>query len=512
MAEFTMSILELLQQSGLELSTTANVTAAAKSEIFRDLLDYIKPEYRDLFASGFAYHFLDDELAYPTVTRWRMALAEKMINGGAFVNEIYDKLDRQIFSVYEVTKSENQSEQNAGGSETDTLTRDMTTKTDATDTLETSRKDEKTRTNENSTTRTDDLTDTINGTLKRTGTETDNATENTTNKQTGTLEREKSDTTTYNTTENLNGTDTLTRNLQNKTQYDTDIFTRSETTEVTNTKESQDNNTETKQPTESRVTRDPSALTESVEDNSITRDAYSDTPQNGLAGVENNTYLTNYRKIEKNGPTTTSYSGQEVTTTELVTPEVTATEGTAHDESTQRTQHVRGNITTGGIDDNDGLEHKRGFDTVTMTGTDTNAKDMRKTHSGTDKVAGTDTETRNLTDTITGTKGNTKELDTTDTNKATNSHTGTQATTGTGSETENATITGTDTKTNDGTSKTTGTDTNEKRHENRTTATDNGETTHYTLTAEMLATAEPIISKVWRYFDDLFLIYIGGLY
>lgn len=181
-------------------------------------------------------------------------------------------------------------------------------------------------------TRTDNLTEGTNGSQTR----TDNLTENT----------ENSDTRTDNLIESTNSTETRTDNLAH---HDTTVNS----------------------------------------DNS--RDKYSDTPQGALTNVENDTYLTNARIIDKNGNTTNDGTN---TGTQKVD-----SNGSKKNTGTQKTD-------SNGSKTNTGTQKLDDSVTKTNTGTQKNNGDSSKTNTGTQKNDGSGSRT--------GTENGQKQFNSTD--------------------------------------------------------------------------------------------------
>lgn len=132
MANYTQSIREILQMNKLpnENITDVNVISAIAQRTIFDgtMVNVIDERYRQNFITGFTLHFFNDELGLETLPLWKIALSEKLINNGSYINLIYENLDKQIFSQYRVKKttddltlaetnrSEFEESANAGGS------------------------------------------------------------------------------------------------------------------------------------------------------------------------------------------------------------------------------------------------------------------------------------------------------------------------------------------------------------------------------------------------------------
>lgn len=183
------------------------------------------------------------------------------------------------------------------------------------------------------------------------------------------------------TTDSVSTSDTRTDNLTR-----TDDFTRTdnltEVTDATRTDNLSEVTDATRTDNLSKVTQDSGTQGDSGSDvNKNTRwDIYSDTPQGSLTNVENETYLTNARKIVDDGTgsthTNTTTFGKRVQETDT---------GTVDNDST---------VTNTGTVDNDV--------TVTNTGTQKNGGTVK--HTGTQQNVGSKSSTT----------GNTEDISTTD--------------------------------------------------------------------------------------------------
>ena len=84
--------------------TIEGMTAIAKRVLFGEEINVIDSEYRDRLVSGFCLHYFNDEIGYETLPMWRFALKEKMYNNAEFINLTFGYLDKQIFADYRVRK------------------------------------------------------------------------------------------------------------------------------------------------------------------------------------------------------------------------------------------------------------------------------------------------------------------------------------------------------------------------------------------------------------------------
>lgn len=106
MAEYTISIREILQmhkQPGQDLQNPADVLAIGQSYIFDHApINVINTEYREKFMTGFLLHFFNEEIGLETIPLWKIALNEKIINNGEYINLVFDNIDKQLFAEYKV--------------------------------------------------------------------------------------------------------------------------------------------------------------------------------------------------------------------------------------------------------------------------------------------------------------------------------------------------------------------------------------------------------------------------
>ena len=93
-------------------------------------------------------------------------------------------------------------------------------------------------------------------------------------------------------------------------------------------------------------------------DKNTRRDYYSDTPQGAITGVENETYLTNFRKIVDDG--TGSTSNSTTTFGKTVTDHDTGTQNIATTDNNTRTLNTKLNSTDNIETTEDYLEHVKG--------------------------------------------------------------------------------------------------------------------------------------------------------
>lgn len=106
MASFTQSVREILQfnkRPQESLTNISDVYAIAHRTLFKDApINVLDEQYREKFETGFALHFMNEELGYETFPLWQIALNEKLFNSGSYINKIFENLDKEIFADYNV--------------------------------------------------------------------------------------------------------------------------------------------------------------------------------------------------------------------------------------------------------------------------------------------------------------------------------------------------------------------------------------------------------------------------
>lgn len=113
MAKFTIQLAEYLQEhmgEGESINNLNDILNKSKEVLFdgaptQAIESVIDDEYVDPFILGFTSHFLFDEIGHQTLPAWKLALASKILDTGAFVNKTFENLDNQIWSEYKVTKT-----------------------------------------------------------------------------------------------------------------------------------------------------------------------------------------------------------------------------------------------------------------------------------------------------------------------------------------------------------------------------------------------------------------------
>lgn len=114
MAKYTISLQEILQEHMTDQQSINNmddILAVSKNYIFdgapTSALNQVNQEFRDPFMLGFVMHFLFDEIGMETIPAWKLVLASEIIDNSEFINSIYEILENQVWSEYEIRKIEN---------------------------------------------------------------------------------------------------------------------------------------------------------------------------------------------------------------------------------------------------------------------------------------------------------------------------------------------------------------------------------------------------------------------
>lgn len=117
MARFTQSIREIIYENkgDDDPQTLEGLHDIAERALFGEELNVLSDDYVDRFITGFALHFFNDEIGYETLPMWKMALKEKIFNNAEFINLTYENLDKTIFSDYKVHRT------TAAGSKSDNI-------------------------------------------------------------------------------------------------------------------------------------------------------------------------------------------------------------------------------------------------------------------------------------------------------------------------------------------------------------------------------------------------------
>lgn len=156
MANYTVSIREILQlhkSANQNLMNVNDVLDLSKDYLFDEApLNVLSNEYIDNFVLGFTLHFFNEELGLETIPLWKIALNEKLINNSSYINQIFDMLDKQLFTSYKVRRVENTANNEKSTEKHDDIT--LTKLNNSTDTLSEAVTSSDERTTENSETKT----------------------------------------------------------------------------------------------------------------------------------------------------------------------------------------------------------------------------------------------------------------------------------------------------------------------------------------------------------------------
>ena len=124
MASYTQSVREILQfnkRPNESLLNPADVYAISNRCLFDSVpSNVISNEYKEAFYTGFALHFMNEEIGYETLPLWKIALNEKLYNSGSYINAIFENLDKQIFAEYNVKNIANEGTTSGSKSTDDT--------------------------------------------------------------------------------------------------------------------------------------------------------------------------------------------------------------------------------------------------------------------------------------------------------------------------------------------------------------------------------------------------------
>ena len=82
MAKYTLSIYEILASNAgnEDISTLDGICNVANNVLFGEELKVINPEFREKFVTGFALHYLWDEIGAETFPMWRFMLMDSVYN------------------------------------------------------------------------------------------------------------------------------------------------------------------------------------------------------------------------------------------------------------------------------------------------------------------------------------------------------------------------------------------------------------------------------------------------
>lgn len=106
MSRYTQSIKSILMeniQSGESITNLSDILAISKRAIF-DItpLNVISADYRDRLVLGFTLHYMNDEIGLETPLLFKFGLTDKIYNNAEYINSIFEMLDKQVLSDYNV--------------------------------------------------------------------------------------------------------------------------------------------------------------------------------------------------------------------------------------------------------------------------------------------------------------------------------------------------------------------------------------------------------------------------
>ena len=311
MSKYTVSIYDILSSNadGEDISTLDGIKTVANKVLFGEEINVINPEFREKFVTGFALHYLWDEIGAETFPMWRFMLMDSVYNNADFVNQTYENLEKMAFDKYHITKTNSEaarisasttSTEGTGKSVTDIEDSNVVDENSKnTRNREDTNTQEHTETSQNTTTTSDETSETTSNTHE--GTETGNLTGSDSKAYGLKTVTDITDTTTNTgtTTNAKTGTEAIANTGTNKMEHtgtvkddstQSSTATSSGTTNVegseSGTSSSTTNNTGTQQVQGSDTNQQTTNYGMQVNGTNL----FSDTPQNGLTDVQNQRY------------------------------------------------------------------------------------------------------------------------------------------------------------------------------------------------------------------------------
>lgn len=293
MANYTATLVELLQEENPDLNVLNLEELRTASEALFFLpegLNVLSQEHRAHFVTAFTTHYLYREIGYETLSQFKLDLAGRLFTNADYIRLIYDNLDKQVFSSYQVTKSTQEEVNSSETNGTENTTGETSNNSTVTETGDVIVKD------------------------TREGTSTS---EDKQGKTTTTVEGTTNDTTTIDVETAENSTAETTNGGTETVVHTNDETT---TTEGTNTQEG---------------------------DN---WDKFSDTPQNRLADIADGTYLTSARNNSTDMTNTTNETVKvdgdvkDTTTRDLTDNTTSNTSGTSNTTNTGESTENRSTV------------------------------------------------------------------------------------------------------------------------------------------------------------------------
>lgn len=566
MAQFTLTIQEILlndpKNKDLDLSVMADIQQAAMNTLFnQDMLSGITEDMRNFLVTSFTTHYMMDEIGSKTLQLFKFRLMEKMVVNADYINNIFEMLDNQIFDSYRThkvksttthdndikNKTTNEEENNGT---TNSSGKDVT-KTTGGDTVTVSDTEQKsgdvstqnsgqniTEDDKNENTHREGQ-DKHRGTdvTSKTGQDKESGSENTQNGGKITTTTDELNTVTdggqefvYNTNDTQNSGDIINAHTGNDTQSNSGSDTTSSERNNHNYTFGSNNFQKTTYDSENKdemgATTDQSITNDTGNTKTNRSQAYSDTPQNGLDDVENMQYLTNAQfNSETVTPNTTSKttntSNLHIDTHGHTGSDTVETQSDVMDDTNESGRTTFGHVVndtynsqqtqTDNTHVHQSSENRTDFGKEVTYKNDGTVTQNNNTSSDSTSSRTTEYDSQdqveygsdiNKVEDVTVTGGN-KQTTTLDTTQTTTDNTKTQRDGETvtqkdeTSETDRSNQeTRADTRTGSGTSDTSDTGVQETISED----------SDINITMEMLMRAEPLMSRLWKLFDPLFML------
>lgn len=374
MSKYTRSIRTILQANAgnNDITTLNGLYTVANDTLFpSDALNVISSDYREQLVTGFALHYMNDEIGLETLALWKLALAEKLFNYGSYINLIYSNLDKQVFADYRVKNASNQGTNSAtktgGGTITD------------------AKQEQTSTTTEDDATHTQDVENTETGTVAGTGTIANAKTGSDTTAHTGT------------DTSTKTGTDTL-----EQTGTDANAHTGTQGTSSTNNQETTNTGTTSNDTNSMRIAYDtPQGSLANM------RTPGGNAKGTGVSYVNNQTY--NYmsgateedQSSVQTDNTTQNVDGSESSTTtynDTQTETRNLQDETTYNTETERSVNLEDAVTYASTN----TETRNTTDTTNRSTTSETSDTDHRESSVTGSNNSTNTQTRNTTDTESG--------------------------------------------------------------------------------------------------------------
>lgn len=478
MAIYTQSLREILEQNKRpeeEITNARDIISIANRCIFNetDGVERIPVAYRDWFEGGFLLHFFNDEICYETLPLWLLALNEKFYNYGDYITAIYENLDKQVFANYKVRHAKG-TKKDTGEKTLDININDVLEETRVGSDERASKTSDKTETNKDSST-----SDT--GAVEKAHTGQEEKT------STGTIDRSK------------DGTDTLQKTgmvQDSKSGSDTLVKTGNVTTEKTGSDKLERRGNDKASHTGTQTTE------ESI--NSTVNNTGTTTDKNNAIAITSDTPQGSLQNLRTPGGDATG-TGVSYVQGQSYNYMSAASESDATNVNEVNTENVTDTTDDTQVTFND--TNTTTHNTTDTTIHDTNDRETRNLADVTN-YGQRNTTTNNLTDRTIYDTNESEKSDTNDTTSFNTKETETRDTLNKVDEKidSDRQIDVTDTK---ATSDTTNRTDNIERGENETSTLENeheDEIIDYEINWEMLYKSTSLLDRVWKIFDDLFMI------